>query len=46
MGEAHKGEEDDCKDGEGANHLEGQNATVWCFYAILFAFNCVCTSWE
>ncbi|XP_045086696.1 uncharacterized protein [Aegilops tauschii subsp. strangulata] len=23
MGEAHKGEEDDCKDGEGANHLEG-----------------------
>ena len=46
MGEAHKGEEDDCKDGEGANHLEGQNATVWCFYAFWFACNCVCTSWE
>ena len=42
MGEAHKGEEDDCKDGEGANHLEGQNATVcvfmhFCLLSTVFA---------
>ena len=38
--------EDACKDAEGADHLERQDATVWCFYAFWFACNCVCTSWE